>query len=230
MSAGTLVLLRHAQSVGNARNRFAGWSDIALTEKGRLGAMNAGLLLASSDVLPDVVHTSLLRRAIDTASIALDAADRHWIPAQRSWRLNERHYGALQGRDRDGAAAEWGAHQVRMWRRSFRARPPSLPGEGARQQLSGYRYAGIADVPNGESLADVHERVVPYYLDEIIPDLDAGRTVLVVSHGNTLRALLKHLDEISDDQIDTVEVPIGRPLRYRFDDALCPIVTGGVYL
>ncbi|MFC9840991.1 2,3-diphosphoglycerate-dependent phosphoglycerate mutase [Rhodococcus sp. NPDC127530] len=225
-----LILLRHAQSEWNALDRFAGWVDVGLTADGREGATRAGTSLACNGIHPGAVHTSLLRRSIATAALSLDAAQRQWIPVRRSWRLNERHYGALQGRKRSEVVAEFGADQTALWRRSYRSRPPMLSGRPMLDQRSDPRYADVASVPVSESLCDVHDRVVPYYRKEITASLRSHGTVLVVSHGNTLRALIKHLDRIPDGEIDRVEVPIGVPLLYELGEDLMPAVAGGVFL
>lgn len=220
-----LVLLRHGESAWNAADLFAGWMDVPLSERGHSEARRCGESLVQAGLLPDVVHTSLLRRAIATANIALDAADRHWIDVRRSWRLNERHYGALQGRSREQVRAEFGDEQFIRWRRSYDAPPP--PAEPVNDPR--YRDLGVP-VPPGESLKDVLARLLPYWEAAIAPDLRAGRTVLVVAHGNSLRALVKHLDGISDDDIVGLNIPTGRPLRYDLTHQLRPVHPGGSYL
>ena len=227
----TLVLLRHGESDWNAKNLFTGWVDVALTDKGRGEAVHGGQLLRESGVLPDVVHTSLQRRAINTAALALDAADRHWIPVKRSWRLNERHYGALQGKDKKQTLEEYGEEQFMLWRRSFDTPPPPLDDTSEFSQADDPRYADLGeDLPRTECLKDVIARFLPYWESEIVPDLQSGRTVLVAAHGNSLRALVKHLDGISDEDIAALNIPTGMPLVYRLDDDLHPTVAGGEYL
>lgn len=228
----TLVLLRHGESEWNAKNLFTGWVDVALTEKGRTEAARGGELLKEADVLPDVVHTSLQRRAINTAALALDAADRHWIPVRRSWRLNERHYGALQGKDKKQTLDEYGEEQFMLWRRSFDVPPPPLADDDEYSQVGLPQYAGLGDeMPRAECLKDVVARFLPYWDASIVPDLKAGNTVLVAAHGNSLRALVKHLDQISDSDIAGLNIPTGMPLVYELDEAtLAPTVPGGTYL
>ncbi|CUR61272.1 2,3-bisphosphoglycerate-dependent phosphoglycerate mutase [metagenome] len=227
----TLVLLRHGESDWNAKNLFTGWVDVALTEKGEGEAVRGGQLIRESGVLPDVVHTSLQRRAINTAALALDAADRHWIPVKRSWRLNERHYGALQGKDKKQTLEEYGEEQFMLWRRSFDTPPPPLDDSDEYSQAGDPRYADLGDeLPRTECLKDVIARFLPYWEGEIVPDLRAGKTVLVAAHGNSLRALVKHLDGISDEDIAALNIPTGMPLVYRLDESLQPTVAGGEYL
>jgi len=227
----TLVLLRHGESEWNALNLFTGWVDVALTEKGRAEAVRGGELLADAGLLPDVVHTSLQRRAINTAALALDACDRHWIPVRRSWRLNERHYGALQGKDKKQTLEEFGEEQFMLWRRSFDTPPPPLDDDSEFSQARDPRYADLGDErPRTECLKDVIARFLPYWEGAIVPDLREGRTVLVAAHGNSLRALVKHLDGISDEDIAALNIPTGMPLLYRLDDDLRPLTPGGQYL
>lgn len=227
----TLVLLRHGESEWNALNLFTGWVDVSLSEKGRGEAAHGGELLASSGVLPDVVHTSLLRRAINTANIALDVADRHWIPVKRSWRLNERHYGALQGKDKKATLEEFGEEQFMTWRRSFDVPPPPIEFGSQYSQDGDPRYADLGDdMPRTECLKDVIARFLPYWNDAIVPDLKSGKTVLVAAHGNSLRAVVKHLDGISDQDIVGLNIPTGMPLVYQLDEGLKPITPGGEYL
>nr|WP_329957534.1 phosphoglyceromutase [Nocardioides anomalus] len=229
--AHTLVLLRHGESVWNAENLFTGWVDVPLSEKGRAEAEHGGRLLAESGLLPDVVHTSLLRRAITTASIALDVADRHWIPVRRSWRLNERHYGALQGKNKKQTLEEYGEEQFMLWRRSFDVPPPPIEPGSEFSQDGDPRYADLgAEMPRTECLKDVIARFLPYWESDVTADLRAGHTVLVAAHGNSLRALVKHLDGISDDDIAGLNIPTGMPLVYELDDELRPTVAGGRYL
>ena len=227
----TLVLLRHGESDWNAKNLFTGWVDVALTEKGEREAVRGGQLIRESGVLPDVVHTSLQRRAINTAALALDAADRHWIPVKRSWRLNERHYGALQGKDKKQTLEQYGEEQFMLWRRSFDVPPPPLDDSSEWSQAGDPQYADLGDeIPRTECLKDVIARFLPYWESEIVPDLQAGRVVLVAAHGNSLRALVKHLDGISDEDIAGLNIPTGMPLVYRLDESLRPTVAGGEYL
>ena len=204
----TLVLLRHGESDWNAKNLFTGWVDVDLTDKGRAEAVRGGELLVEAGLLPDVVHTSLQRRAITTAHLSLDAADRHWIPVKRSWRLNERHYGALQGKDKKQTLEEYGEEQFMLWRRSFDTPPPPLDDSSEFSQAGDPRYADLGDdLPRTECLKDVIARFLPYWEAEIVPDLQSGKTVLVAAHGNSLRALVKHLDGISDEDIAGAQHP-----------------------
>jgi 2,3-bisphosphoglycerate-dependent phosphoglycerate mutase len=213
-----LVLLRHGESEWNKENLFAGWANVDLTPAGELEARRAGDLLVGSGLLPEVVHTSLLRRAIRTAQIALDVADREWIPVRRSWRLNERHYGALQGKNRVQVRKEFGDEQFMLWRRSYDTPPPPLP-DDERGEAADPRYANLlGTVPRTECLKDVVERILPYWYDTVVPDLRQYPVVLVVAHGNSLRALKKHLDGLSDEEIVSLNVPTGIPLRYELDD------------
>ena len=234
MSAPTypLVLLRHGQSDWNEKNLFTGWVDVGLTAQGEAEARRGGELLRERGLLPDVVHTSVMRRAIQTANISLEAADRMWLPVRRSWRLNERHYGALQGKDKKQTLEEFGEEQFMLWRRSYDVPPPPLPDDDQWSQVGDDTYAGLPDevVPRTECLKDVVVRMLPYWYDAIVPDLQAGRTVLIAAHGNSLRALVKHLDGISDDDIAGLNIPTGIPLLYRLDADLHPTVPGGEYL
>ncbi|HEY2044250.1 MAG TPA: phosphoglyceromutase [Jatrophihabitans sp.] len=215
----TLVLLRHGESEWNSRNLFTGWVDVELSEAGKAEAERGGDLLREHGLLPSVVHTSLLRRAIRTAEISLDALDRHWIPVRRSWRLNERHYGALQGKDKAAVRAEFGDEQFMLWRRSYDVPPPPLADDDNFSQVRDPRYADLLEtVPRTECLADVVQRMLPYWYDAIVPDLRNG-LVLVAAHGNSLRALIKHLDGLSDEAVVSLNVPTGIPLRYELDDA-----------
>jgi 2,3-bisphosphoglycerate-dependent phosphoglycerate mutase len=226
----TLVLLRHGESEWNAKNLFTGWVDVALSEKGVAEALRGGSLLTDAGVLPDVVHTSLLRRAITTANLALDAADRHWIPVKRSWRLNERHYGALQGKDKKQIRDEYGEEQFMLWRRSYDVPPPLVDLGSEFSQDADPRYAG-APVVRAECLKDVLERALPYWHSDIVPDLQAGKSVLVAAHGNSIRAIVKYLDDIDDATIAGINIPTGIPLRYELDETtLKPVVKGGEYL
>jgi 2,3-bisphosphoglycerate-dependent phosphoglycerate mutase len=228
----TLVLLRHGHSEWNAKNLFTGWVDVDLNEQGVTEAERGADLLREAGLAPDVLHTSLLRRAIRTAQIVLDGIDRHWIPVQRSWRLNERHYGALQGKDKKATLEEFGEEQFMEWRRSYDVPPPPLPDDSEYSQAGDPRYAGLPDelMPRTECLADVLDRMLPYWYDAIVPDLLAGRTVLVTAHGNSLRALVKHLDGIGEDEIVGLNIPTGIPLVYELDDDLRPVEKGGRYL
>jgi 2,3-bisphosphoglycerate-dependent phosphoglycerate mutase len=218
MSA-VLVLLRHGESDWNQRNLFTGWVDVDLSPKGETEAERGGELLAEHYLLPDIIHTSVLRRAIRTAQITLDVADRLWIPVRRSWRLNERHYGALQGKDKVAIRAEFGDEQFMLWRRSYDVPPPALPEDDEFSQIGDPRYADLLDaVPRTECLADVVARMLPYWYDAIVPDLRSGQLVLVAAHGNSLRALIKHLDGLSDEAVVSLNVPTGIPLRYDLDE------------
>ena len=229
--AHTLILLRHGESDWNAKNLFTGWVDVPLTEKGEREAVRGGEQLLEAGLLPDVVHTSLQRRAINTAALALDAADRHWIPVRRSWRLNERHYGALQGKDKKQTLEEYGEEQFMLWRRSFDVPPPPLADDDEFSQAGDPRYADLGDeLPRSECLKDVITRMLPYWDSAITGDLRAGSTVLVAAHGNSLRGIVKHLDQISDEAISGLNIPTGMPLVYRLDDELRPTVAGGEYL
>lgn len=214
-----LVLLRHGESVWNLENVFTGWTDVPLSDKGTTEAVAAGSLLAAEGILPTVVHTSLQRRAINTASLALDAMDRGWIPVHRHWRLNERHYGALQGLNKKATADQYGLDQVQVWRRSYDVPPPALEPGDERHPRHDPRYADLApeQLPATECLADVVERMLPYWYDAIVPDLRSGEVVLVAAHGNSLRALVKHLDGVSDEEITGVNIPTGIPLMYQLD-------------
>jgi 2,3-bisphosphoglycerate-dependent phosphoglycerate mutase len=227
----TLVLLRHGESVWNAKNLFTGWVDVDLSDKGRDEAVRGGELLVTEGLLPDIVHTSVLRRAINTANLALDTADRHWIPVRRHWRLNERHYGDLQGKDKKQTMAQFGEEQFVLWRRSYDVPPPPIAADNPNSQAGDPRYAGLgADMPETECLKDVVARMIPYWENEIRADLRDGKMVLVAAHGNSLRALVKHLDGISDDDIAALNIPTGMPLVYELDDDFQPITRGGRYL
>ena len=229
-SSATLILLRHGESEWNALNLFTGWVDVDLTDKGRAEAARAGELIKALDRQPDVLYTSLLRRAITTANLALDKADRHWIPVHRSWRLNERHYGALQGLDKAETKAKYGDEQFMQWRRSYDTPPPPIEKGSTYSQDGDPRYADIGGGPLTECLADVVARFVPYFEETIVPDLKAGKTVLIVAHGNSLRALVKYLDGMSDEAVVGLNIPTGIPLRYDLDGDLKPQVAGGTYL
>jgi 2,3-bisphosphoglycerate-dependent phosphoglycerate mutase len=229
MTEHTLVLLRHGHSDWNAKNLFTGWVDVDLNDQGRAEAVAGGKLLREKGVLPDIVHTSVLRRAINTANLALDACDRHWIPVRRDWRLNERHYGALQGLDKAATREKYGDEQFMLWRRSFDTPPPPIDAGSEYDQSGDPRYAGI-EVPRTECLKDVIARFMPYWEGPLQDDLRTGQTVLVVAHGNSLRGLVKHLDQISDEDIAGLNIPTGMPLVYRLDDQMRPTVAGGEYL
>lgn len=229
---GKLILLRHGESEWNAKNLFTGWVDVDLNAKGEAEAVRGGELLAEQGLLPDVAHTSLLLRAIHTANSALATCGRHWIPVTRSWRLNERHYGALQGKDKAATLAEYGEEQFMTWRRSYDTPPPQIDVDDEFSQFDDARYAALPTEarPRTECLADVVVRMLPYWYDSIVPDLRAGRTVLVAAHGNSLRALVKHLDGMSDEAVVGLNIPTGIPLLYELDDDLRPLTTGGRYL
>ena len=227
----TLIFLRHGESEWNAKNLFTGWVDVRLSAKGEAEAKRGGQLLAERNLLPDVLHTSLLRRAIQTSQLALDACDRHWIPVRRSWRLNERHYGALQGKDKAQTLAAYGEEQFQLWRRSFDVPPPPIDVNDEFSQSNDPRYAELgSNVPRTECLKDVVARMLPYWQESIVPDLKAGKKVLVTAHGNSLRALVKHLDGISDADIAGLNIPTGIPLLYELTPDLAPIKKGGEYL
>jgi 2,3-bisphosphoglycerate-dependent phosphoglycerate mutase len=228
----TLVLLRHGESVWNAEGRFTGWVDVGLSERGESEAHYGGRLLSQAGIHPDVVHTSVLKRAVQTANIALEAADLQWLPVRRSWRLNERHYGALQGKNKARTREEFGEEQFMLWRRSYDVPPPPIVDDDSFSQARDPRYASLPPelVPRSECLKDVVARLLPYWYDAIIGDLAAGMTVIVVAHGNSLRALVKHLDGISDQDIATLNLPTGIPLVYELDDRYRPTAQGGRYL
>lgn len=222
-----LILLRHGESEWNAKNLFTGWVDVKLSAKGEEEAKRGGTLLKERGLLPDLVHTSLLRRAIQTANFALDACDRHWIPVRRSWRLNERHYGALQGKDKAQTLATYGEEQFKLWRRSYDVPPPAISDDDPYSQAQDPRYLDLGnEVPKSECLKDVVARMLPYWESAIVPDLKAGASVLVAAHGNSLRALVKHLDGISDREIAELNIPTGIPLHYVLDTNLKPTKSG----
>lgn len=219
----TLILLRHGQSEWNQKNLFTGWVDVRLTEQGKSEAARAGELLSESGLLPDVLHTSVLSRAIQTSNITLDVADRLWIPVRRSWRLNERHYGGLQGLDKAATLEKYGEQQFMEWRRSFDTPPPVLDDASEWSQAEDPRYNDIdGEQPRTECLKDVIDRLLPYWESEIIPDLQSGKTVLVTAHGNSLRAMVKHLEGISDSDIAQLNIPTGMPLVYELDENFKP--------
>ncbi|MFF5030582.1 phosphoglyceromutase [Nocardia salmonicida] len=218
----TLVLLRHGESEWNALNLFTGWVDVQLTDKGIAEGKRAGELLKEAGILPDIVYTSLLRRAISTADNALGTADRLWIPVVRDWRLNERHYGDLQGKNKEQVREQYGQEQFMLWRRSYDTPPPPIQPDNPYSQEGDPRYAGI-EVPKTECLLDVVKRMVPYWEDTISKELLTGKTVLVAAHGNSLRALVKHLDGISDEDISGLNIPTGIPLVYELDESMRPV-------
>jgi 2,3-bisphosphoglycerate-dependent phosphoglycerate mutase len=217
-----VILLRHGQSDWNQKNLFTGWWDVGLTEAGAAEAVRGGTLLREHGLLPDVVHTSVLTRAIRTAELALAAADRSWIPVRRSWRLNERHYGDLQGKDKKQTLAEFGEEKFMLWRRSYDTPPPVIDAANPYDTSTDPRYAALAPdvIPGTECLADVVDRLLPYWYDAIVADLRVHETVLVVAHGNSLRALVKHLEGIGNDEIAEVNIPTGNPLVYELDGDL----------
>ena len=231
MAEYTLILLRHGNSTWNQENRFTGWVDVDLSDQGRQEAKRAGELLAQSGLKPDLLYTSRLKRAINTANIALAAAERSWIDVKRDWRLNERHYGDLQGKDKTETLAQYGPEQFQIWRRSFDVPPPPISDESEYSQANDERYAELgANIPKTECLKDVLIRMMPLWENEISKDLIAGKTVLVTAHGNSLRALVKHLDGISDADIAELNIPTGIPLVYKLDANFKPLVPGGEYL
>jgi 2,3-bisphosphoglycerate-dependent phosphoglycerate mutase len=227
-----LILLRHGESEWNAKNLFTGWFDVSLSAKGEAEARRGGELIRDRGLTPDVLHTSLLRRAIQTAHLALDAADLGWLPVRRSWRLNERHYGALQGKDKKQTLEQYGEEQFMIWRRSYDTPPPPLEDSSEFSQAGDRRYADLPPelLPRTECLKDVLDRALPYWYDAIVPDLRSGRTVLVAAHGNSLRALVKHLDGMSDEAVVALNIPTGVPLLYELDESMRPAKTGGEYL
>ncbi len=226
-----LILLRHGNSVWNQKNLFTGWVDVDLSDQGRQEAKRAGELMGEKKLLPDLLYTSVLKRAINTAHIALDQIDRNWIPTERSWRLNERHYGSLQGLDKAETLEKYGPEQFQTWRRSYDTPPPPIADDAEYSQAHDERYAGLGDaLPRTECLKDVLVRMLPYWHSDISESLRAGKKVLITAHGNSLRALVKHLDEISDDEIAELNIPTGIPLHYRLGEDLKPLVRGGEYL
>ena len=226
-----LILLRHGESEWNAKNLFTGWVDVALSDKGRAEAARGGQLLKEANLLPDVLHTSLLTRAINTADIALASAGVVGIPTKRSWRLNERHYGSLQGKDKAATLKEYGAEQFQLWRRSFDVPPPPIADDDQYSQKNDPKYANLDEpLPKTECLKDVVARVIPYLNNEIKSDLVSGKVVLITAHGNSIRAIVKYLDDISDTDIAGVNIPTGIPLLYELNESFKPITKGGRYL
>ena len=229
---GTLILLRHGESEWNAKNLFTGWVDVGLSAKGEAEALRGGELLVQSNLLPNVVHTSVLRRAIETAQISLDVADRLWLETKRSWRLNERHYGALQGKDKAATLAEFGEEQFMLWRRSYDIPPPPIDNDDQYANFDDPKYASLPSEarPKTECLKDVLIRALPYWYDEIVPDLRAEKVTLIAAHGNSLRAIVKHLDQMGDQEVVALNIPTGIPLVYELDDDMRPVEVGGRYL
>ena len=226
-----LILLRHGESEWNAKNLFTGWVDVDLSEKGLVEAARGGQLLKEANLLPEVLHTSLLKRAINTADIALTNCGRTGIPTKRSWRLNERHYGALQGKDKAATLKEYGQEQFQLWRRSFDVPPPAIADDDQYSQKNEAKYANLGEqLPKTECLKDVVARVVPYLTGEVMDDLKSGKTVLITAHGNSIRAIVKFLDAISDADIAGVNIPTGIPLLYELNEKFEPITKGGRYL
>ena len=225
-----MILLRHGQSKWNLENLFTGWTDVGLTDEGRAEAIRAGELMMEEGLRPTNLHTSLLSRAIHTAELTLATMEMSYLPVQRSWRLNERHYGALQGLNKKETADKHGAEQVLLWRRSYDVRPPALELDDERHPSRDPRYADLAPdvVPATEALVDVVDRMLPYWHDSIVPDLREGKTPLIAAHGNSIRALVKHLDDISEDEIVGLNIPTGIPLVYELDDDMSPL--GSRYL
>jgi 2,3-bisphosphoglycerate-dependent phosphoglycerate mutase len=228
----TLVLLRHGQSTWNLANRFTGWYDCDLSEEGEKEARSAGSRLAAAAIPVDGAHTSVQTRAIKTLHLALEEMGRLWVPVRRHWRLNERHYGSLTGLDKAETRERYGDQQFLLWRRSYATPPPPIDADSPWNPARDPRYAELAPelIPTTECLADVVVRMLPYWYDAIVPDLRAGRVVLVAAHGNSLRGLVKHLDGISDAEIPNLEIPTGVPIVYDLDDQLRPTVPGGVWL
>jgi 2,3-bisphosphoglycerate-dependent phosphoglycerate mutase len=220
-----IVLLRHGESIWNRENRFTGWTDVELTEKGVEEAKQAGRLIQEAGLAFDLAHTSMLRRAIKSLWLALEQLDLMWIPVHHSWRLNERHYGALQGLNKAETAAKFGEKQVLEWRRSYDTPPPALAADDARHAGNDPRYAGLSrnEIPLTECLKDTVARVLPYWNRVIVPDVRAGKRIIIAAHGNSLRALVKYLDGVSDQDIVGLNIPTGVPLVYELDDALKPI-------
>jgi len=226
-----LILLRHGNSIWNQKNIFTGWVDVDLSDQGRNEAKRAGELLEASGLKPDVLYTSMLKRAINTAHIALDQMDRNWIPTFRSWRLNERHYGSLQGLDKAQTLKEYGPEQFQIWRRSFDVAPPQIADDNHYSQAHDERYQDLKEqLPRTECLKDVLARMMPFWDSEIAPSLKQNKTVLIAAHGNSLRALIKELDGIGDQDVAELNIPTGIPLLYRLATDLKPLVSGGEYL
>jgi 2,3-bisphosphoglycerate-dependent phosphoglycerate mutase len=225
-----IVLLRHGESAWNKENRFTGWKDVDLTPKGVEEARAAGRLLAAEGYDFDFTFTSVLKRAIRTLNFAMEEMDRLWLPVEKDWRLNERHYGALQGLDKAATKEKYGEEQFMAWRRSYDTPPPPIERGSEFSQDADPRYADIGGGPLTECLADVVERFVPYYTETVVPDLLAGKSVLIAAHGNSLRALVKYLDGMSDDDVVGLNIPTGIPLLYELDENLRPTVPGGRYL
>jgi len=226
-----LILLRHGESEWNAKNLFTGWVDVELSEKGLVEAARGGQLLKEANLLPDVLHTSLLKRAINTADIALTNCGRTGIPTKRSWRLNERHYGALQGKDKAATLKEYGEEQFQLWRRSFDVPPPAIADDDQYSQKNDPKYSNLGEqLPKTECLKDVVARVLPYLTGEVMDDLKSGKTVLITAHGNSIRAIVKFLDAISDADIAGVNIPTAIPLLYELNEKFEPITKGGRYL
>jgi len=227
-----LILLRHGESQWNALNLFTGWVDVDLSEKGVKEAKRGGELLKEKNLIPDSLHTSVLNRAIKTSELALETAGIKEIPTKRSWRLNERHYGALQGLNKKDTLEKYGEEQFMLWRRSYDVPPPPIDPNDKYAQNNDPKYKDMqtSDIPLTECLKDVVKRVIPYWQESIVPELESGKTVLVVAHGNSLRALIKYLENISDEDIAKLNLPTGIPLLYRLDENLKPIVFGGEYL
>lgn len=219
---GQLILLRHGQSTWNLEQKFTGWVDVDLTEQGKVEAVKAGQMMLEEGLLPDVLHTSLLRRAIKTSDMALDVMGRSWIPVSRHWRLNERHYGVLQGKTRESVKSIYSSEQVRQWRRSYDVVPPPLSRDDPEHAIFDIRYSNLAPevLPDSECLKDVLGRMLPYYYDIMVPQLKAGLSLLVSAHGNSLRAMVMHLEEIDRDEILTLEIPNGTPIVYDVDHDL----------
>ncbi len=219
---GQLILLRHGQSAWNLENRFTGWIDVDLSEQGVEEAIKSGQIMAAEGLTPDLVHTSVLDRAIRTAELALREMGRTWLPVQRHWRLNERHYGALQGLNKDEMRKQYSPEQVHLWRRSYDVRPPALDRSDPTHSVHDPRYADVPSelVPDAECLGDVRERMLPYYFDVMVPQLRAGMSLLVSAHGNSIRALMMYLENISEEEIPSLEIPNGVPIVYEVDDKL----------
>ncbi|MBU6389736.1 2,3-diphosphoglycerate-dependent phosphoglycerate mutase [Patescibacteria group bacterium] len=221
----TLILLRHGESTWNKENLFTGWTDVDLDDTGIEQAKKAGRLLKERGFAPDLAYTSFLKRAIRTLWLVLDEMNLMWIPEYKSWRLNERHYGALQGLNKAMTAEQYGEDQVKLWRRCYDVQPPALEESDERYPKNEAPYRGVNEcvIPKTESLKDTFDRVLPYWIDDISPQIQSGRTVIIVAHGNTLRALAKHLDNLSDDEVIELNIPVGEPLVYELDENLAPL-------